>query len=193
LRRRLYLSWFLLHFSLILAVSFHAVFQDLALGMSWLSPFSEQFWKKGEMLTEHATGTFLKDSNPIRQVTTLYLYSAGIPAGYGYFAPNIPNSTKLVFELHYDDGRVEYELPHVNDTGAGLRLITLLDYVGQTDYEPLRQLMVKMLAFSLWQRHPDASSVRAVYGYINEPTPAEAKQGATEDYHLLYTYDFKFR
>lgn len=193
MRRRFYLTWFLLHFFLILAVSFHSVFQDLALGLSWLSPFSEPLWKKGEKLTENATGVSLKDSNPVRQVATLYLYSAGIPAGYGYFAPNIPNSTKLVFELHYDDGRIEYELPHVNDTDAGQRLITLLDYIGQTDYEPLRQLIVKMLAFSLWQTHSDASSVRAVYGYIKEPTLEEARTGATEEYHLLYTYDFKFR
>ena len=45
---------------------------------------------------------------------------AGIETGYGYFAPNVPGGYRLVFELHYPDGRVEYELPSVSSAAAGL-------------------------------------------------------------------------
>jgi hypothetical protein len=154
---------------------------------------SEKYWQKAERLSGYAIGESLANSNPVRAAETLYLYGAGIAAGYGFFAPNVPNSAKLVFELHYDDGRVEYELPHVSDSAAGLRLLTLLDYVGETDYEPLRQVMMKMLAYSIWQQHPEALTVRAVYGFVSEPTLNEAKQGAKESYHFLYAYDFTFR
>ena len=122
-----------------------------------------------------------------------YLYGAGIEGGYGFFAPNVPNSSKIVFELHYSDGHVEYDLPHVSDAAAGLRLISVLDYIGQTDYEPLRQVMVKMLAYSAWQQHSDAVTIRAVYGVIDEPTLTEARKGQKESYHFLYAYDFDFR
>ena len=166
---------------------------DLARGLTWLPPSFEKYWRKAERLTGDATGASLADSNPLQAATTFYLYSAGIAGGYGFFAPNVPNSAKLVLELHYDDGRVEYELPHVNDPATGLRLITLLDYVGQTDYEPLRQVMLKMLAYSVWQQHPEAITIRTVYGYVSEPTMKEAKEGAKESYHFLYAYDFSFR
>ena len=122
----------------------------------------------------------------------MYLHSAGIEGGYGFFAPGIPNSSKLVFELHYADGHVEYELPHVSSGAAGLRLISLLDYIGQTEYEPLRQLMLKMLAFAIWQEHPSATIIRAVYGYVEGPALSEGSGGTTESYHFLYAYDFSF-
>jgi hypothetical protein len=174
-------------------VSCHDVLSDLARGLSWLPSSLEKYWQKGQRLTANAIGASAINSRSLQGAITLYLYGAGIEAGYGYFAPNIPNSSKLVFELHYADGHTEYELPHVNTPAAGLRLISLLDYIGQTDYEPLRQVMLKMLAYSIWQAHPDALMVRAVYGFVSEPTLAEAKQGKEESYHFLYVYDFNFQ
>jgi hypothetical protein len=152
-----------------------------------------KYWEEGERVTADAIGASAIDSRLLQGAITFYLYGAGIEGGYGYFAPNVPNSSKVVFELRYRDGHVDYELPHVNDAAAGLRLISVLDYIGQTDYEPLRQVMLKMLAYSAWQQHSDAMSVRAVYGFVNEPTMAEAKKGAKESYHFLYAYDFNFQ
>lgn len=193
LRRRLYLSFLLVHFYLVVAVSCHDTLSDLARGLTWLPPGTEKYWQKAEALAGDAMGASLSDSNPFRAAATFYLYSAGIESGYGFFAPNVPNSNKLVFELHYADGHVEYELPHVKDAAAGLRLTTLLSYVGQTDYEPLRQLILKMLAYSIWQEHPEAATVRAVYGYVSEPSLSEARRGAKESYQFLYAYEFSFR
>ena len=105
----------------------------------------------------------------------------------------MPDSYKLVLELHYSDGRVEYELPHVSDTATGVRLATLLDQIGRTGYDPLREIMIKMLAYAAWQDHPDAIVVRAVFGFVALPKMDDVKQGKTESYHFLYAYDFSFR
>lgn len=137
-------------------------------------------------------GGSLAVSNPVRQALTAYLNSAGIEGGYGFFAPRVPNSTKLVFELHFSDGRIEYELPHVRADAAGLRLSELLDKISATDYEPLRELLLKMLAYSVWQENPDATSIRAVLGYIDVPSPAEFNGGKRESYNLVCAYDFRF-
>ena len=193
LRRGLYFGAFALHFCFILTISFHDLLSDLARGLTWLPQSLETYWEKGERITANAIGAEATDSRLVQGAITFYLYGAGIESGYGYFAPNVPNSSKVVFELHYLDGHVEYDLPHVNDASAGLRLINVLDYIGQTDYEPLRQVMLKMLAYSIWQQHPDAVTIRAVYGTVNEPTLAEAKKGETESYHFVYAYDFNFR
>ncbi len=129
----------------------------------------------------------------MRQGITAYIHATGIEGGYGFFAPSVPDSYKLVFELHYPDGRVEYELPHVADAATGLRLSTLLDQIGRTEYDPLREVMLKMLAYSMWEAHPDASVIRAVFGFVALSTAEEAMEGKTESYYSLYAYDFTFR
>jgi hypothetical protein len=118
------------------------------------------------------------------------LHIAGIERGYGYFAPNIPGGYKLVFELHYPDGRVEYELPSVNSAAAGLRVASLLDEIGRTRYDPLREYMIKTLAASVWRGHPSLKAIRAIFGSLNLPSPPEFEQGKRESYDFLYAYDF---
>ena len=132
-------------------------------------------------------------SNPLRQGVNAYINATGIEGGYGFFAPSVPDSYKLVLELHYPDSRVEYELPRVSDTATGVRLATLLDQIGRTNYDPLRETMIKMIAYSVWQDHPQATNVRAVFGFVALPSLDEAKQGKTESYHFLYAYDFSFQ
>ena len=135
-------------------------------------------------------GQHLAASNPVRQALATYLHIAGIETGYGYFAPNVPGSYKLVFELHYPDGRVEYELPPVSSAAAGLRIAGLLDKIGRTHYEALRERLVKMVAESIWQEHPEVKAIRAVFGSINLPSISEAEHGRRESYEFLYAYDF---
>jgi hypothetical protein len=132
-------------------------------------------------------------SNPVRQVLATYLHIAGIETGYGYFAPNVPGSYKLVFELHYPDGRIEYELPRVNSTAAGLRVAGLLDKIGRTPYDDLRELLVKMLAQSIWRQHPEVKTIRAMFGSARLPSLSEFERGKRESYDFLYAYDFSLR
>jgi len=66
----------------------------------------------------------------------------------GYFAPKCARQLQTRFELHYPDGRVEYELPSVSSAAAGLRIAGLLDNIGRTQYDVLREHLVKMLALS---------------------------------------------
>jgi len=138
-------------------------------------------------------GQHLAASNPVRQALATYLHIAGIETGYGYFAPNVPGSYKLVFELHYPDGRVEYELPPVSSAAAGLRIAGLLDKIGRTHYEALRERLVKMVAKSIWQEHPEVKAIRAVFGSINLPSISEFEHGRRESYEFLYAYDFSRR
>jgi hypothetical protein len=127
-----------------------------------------------------------------RQAIHTYLLAAGTDGGYGFFAPGVPDSLKLVFEVHHLDGRIEYELPPVHSAAAGLRLSSLLDTIGHAESEDLREVMLKIAAYSVWQEHQDTSMIRAVLGYIDIPTPAEAASGKTESYKFLYAYDFRF-
>ncbi len=182
----------LFHFALIVGISAQQTFWIVAQGYTSLPHSIDPFSRKAADALTIALGQDLGLSNPARQSLTAYLHSAGIEGGYGFFAPNVPSSYKLVFELHYPDGHVEYDLPHVSGTATGLRLVSLLDRIGRTQYEPLREVMLKMLAYSAWQEHAGAATVRAVFGYVDVPSLSELKEGKKESYNFLYAYDFTF-
>jgi hypothetical protein len=184
-------AFFALHFSFILLVCLRDTFS--ALESPTLFPRSfDRYWRVGETITSIPLGEKLSVENPIRQGIAAYLQGAGIDAGYGYFAPNVPDNYKIVFELRYADGRIDYELPRVGGAATGLRLTSLLDRIVEETYEPLRAMFVKMLAYSIWQDHQDATSIRAVVGYVELPTPDEFERGRKESYHALFAYDFDF-
>jgi hypothetical protein len=165
----------------------------VAQGPTIFPAFFRSLAQKAETAVSVALGQHLASSNPIRQALATYLHLAGIETGYGYFAPNVPGSYKVVFELHYSDGRVEYELPSVSGAAAGLRIAGLLDTIGRTRHDVLREYLVKTLARSIWREHPEVQTVRAVLGSIRLPTVGEFEHGQRESYEFLYAYDFSLQ
>jgi hypothetical protein len=190
--RQKYLSaaWFALHFLLIISFSCRDTFRVVAEGPTILPGSFKNFSQKAETALSAALGQKLPALNPVREALNTYVQLAGIEAGYGYFAPNVPGGYRLVFELHYRDGRVEYELPSVSSAAAGLRVAGLLDHIGRTPYDALREILVKTLAQSAWREHPDVQSVRAIVGSIRLPTAREFTEGKRQSYEFLYAYDF---
>ena len=159
-------------------------------GPTILPVSTKNFSRKAEAAVSAALGQNLPASNAVRETLNTYVQLAGIETGYGYFAPNVPAGYRLVFELHYPDGGVEYELPPVRSAAAGLRIAGLLDSIGRTPYDALREILVKTLAQSVWREHPDLESLRAILGSITLPTTREFKEGKRESYEFLYAYDF---
>jgi hypothetical protein len=189
-QKYVYVAWFSLHFLLIVSFSCRETLRLAADGPTIFPASFKSFSHKAETAVSIALGQHLTASNPIRQALATYLHLAGIETGYGYFAPNVPGSYKLVFELHYPDGRVEYELPSVSGAAAGLRIAGLLDTIGRTRHDVLREYLVKTLARSIWREHPEVQTVRAVLGSIRLPTVGEFEHGQRESYEFMYAYDF---
>jgi len=182
--------WFVLHFLLITTVSCRDTLWLVGRGLTIFPSSFNSFSQKADTVVEAALGRHLGASNPVRQALATYLHIAGIETGYGYFAPNVPASYKLFFELHYRDKPVEYQLPHVHSAAAGLRLAGLLDEIARTRNDTLREYLVKTLARSIWRDHPDAIAIRAIVGLINLPSVNEFEHGKGESYEFLYAYDF---
>ena len=189
-RRQLCLAFFACHFLLIVVIASRDIVSFIARGYTWLPKAASLFAQKMETILADATD--LPPTHPLREATVTYTHLAGIESGYAFFAPSVPDNYKLVFELHYADGRIEYDLPHASNTAAGYRLATLVDNIGRTDSDELREVMAKMMAYSLWQAHPDASMIRTVIGFASLPTAAEFRQGHRESHEFLYAYDFVF-
>lgn len=180
------------HISLILWVCVSNTILLIADGHTFLPNQAQQVAKRIELAigaehARHATGLTVLD-----QISAAYLHAAGIDTGYGFFAPAVPSPSKLVFEIFYDDGHVEYELPVVNNEAVGLRLSTFLSQLAQIRYDPLRELIMRMLAYSEWQRHPTAQRIRAVVGFVRLAPPGEPARENAADYQFQYAYDFTF-
>ncbi|MFL6545737.1 MAG: hypothetical protein ACJ8LM_11235, partial [Candidatus Udaeobacter sp.] len=120
-----------MQFLLILSFSCRDTLRVVAEGPTILPVFFKNFSQKAETALSATLGQKLPASNPVREALNTYLQLAGIEIGYGYFAPNVPAGYRLVFELQYPDGRVEYELPSVSSAAAGLRIAGLLDTIGR--------------------------------------------------------------
>jgi len=191
-RQQLTIACCLGHFLLIFTICCRDTFSVIARGYTALPRFLDSYAQKAEAVISTVLGETLASSNLWRQTVSTYTHASGIEAGYGFFAPNVPDNYKLVFEIHYADGRVEYELPRAAGRAAGLRLSTLIDNAGDTQYDALREILVKMMANSIWRDHSDATLIRAVLGLVLLPTPAEFERGIKESYQFMYAYDFRF-
>jgi hypothetical protein len=192
-QKYVYVAWLVLHFLLIISVSCRETLRLAAQGPTILPSRSKSYLQEAETTVSLALGQHLASSNPIRQALATYLHAAGIESGYGYFAPNVPGNYKLVFELYYPDGRIEYALPSVSNAAAALRMVSLLDNIGRTHFDVLREFLVKTLAQSIWREHPEVETIRAVFGSVSLPSLSEFKQGKRESYQFLYAYDFSLK
>ena len=184
------LGWFSLHFLLLITVSCRETLWLVARRLTILPGGPGSYSQKGESLAAAILGQDLAATSPLRQTLATYLGLAGIDAGYGYFAPNVPNSYRLVFELRYPDGHTEYRLPRVNRPAAGLRLASLLEQIGRTPSDALREYMVKTLAGSVWREHPEVKTIRATLSQMVQPPIADYVRGKEPTYEALYIYDF---
>jgi hypothetical protein len=191
--KRIYAAWFGVHFFLITAVCFAGIFSLVAQGLTILPSVLNRFARKGELAAATVLGKEAAPSSPMRRGVATYLHAAGIQAGYTFFAPNIPSYHKLILELYYSDGRVEYDSPHVSGKAAALRLDSLLDRLADPRYEPLREVVVKMLAFSVWRERSDVERIRAIFGSVNPPGVSDFEHGKGESFQPLFSFDFSLR
>jgi hypothetical protein len=189
-RKCIYAAWLTLQLLLIIAFSCRDTLRVLAEGPIILPGSFSTVADKAETVLSTTLGQRLPASSPLRQALATYLHVAGIEAGYNYFAPNVPGGYKLVFEVHYHDGRVEYELPSVTTAAAGLRMAGLLDNIGRIRCDAVREILVKTLAQPIWREHTDVESVRAILGSVTLPSVRQFEKGTRESYEFLYAYDF---
>jgi len=191
--KRIYAAWFVVHFFLIIAVCFAGIFSLVAEGKTVLPSALDNYARKAELIAAFVLGKEGAASNPVRRGIATYLHAAGSQSGYTFFAPNVPGYHKLTLELYYQDGRVEYESPHVSGKAAALRLDSLLNRLADPSYEPLREVVVKMLAFAVWREHPDVKRIRAIFGSVTPPGISDFEHGKRESFRPLFSYDFSLR
>ncbi len=191
--KRIHAAWFGLHFFLITAVCLSGVFSLIAQGSTVLPSLLEPSARKAEIAAAWLLGKQAAASSPLRRGIATYLHAAGIQAGYTFFAPNVPGYHRLTLELFYEDGRVEYESPHLRSKAAALRLDSLLGRLADERYEPIREALVKRLAFSVWREHPDVKKIRAVFGSVTPPGMTEFEHGKADTFQPMFSFDFSLR
>ena len=191
--KRIGAVWFGIHFSLVTAVCFAGLFSLIAEGATMLPSALEPHARKAEIAAAWVLGKQATPSSPLRRGIATYLHAAGIQAGYTFFAPNVPGYHRLTLELFYEDGRVEHESPHLRGKAAALRLDSLLDRLAEERYEPIREVLLKMLALSVWRQHPDVKKIRAVFDSVTPPSITEFEHRKAETLRPMFSFDFSLR
>jgi hypothetical protein len=191
--KRIHATWFGIHFVLTTVVCLTGIFSLIAEGSTILPSKLDTYARKAEMGGAWLLGKEGGSSSPVNQAIATYLHAAGIQAGYTFFAPNVPSHHRLTLELFYADGHVEYESPHVRSRTAALRLDSLLDKLPEKRYEPVREVVLKMLAFSVWREHPDVKKVRATLEAVHLPSITDFERGKTERLEPMFSFDFSLR
>ena len=191
--KRVYVAWLGTHFFLVAAVCFAGLFSLIAEGATILPSALDTCAKKAELLAAWLLGKQAPAASPVRRGIATYLHAAGIQSGYTFFAPNIPGYYKLTLELYYQDGHVEYESPHVKGRTARLRINSLLNRLADARYEPVREVLVKMLALSVWRERPDVKKIRATFGSVSPPGISDFEHGKAESFQPMFSYDFSLR
>jgi hypothetical protein len=72
-------------------------------------------------------------------------------------------------------------------------LDSLLDRLADERYEPIREVVVKMLALSVWRERPDVKKIRAVFGSVSPPSVSDYEHGKSETFQPMFSYDFSLR
>src|SRR5205809_5497091 len=144
--KRVCVAWFGIHFFLITAVCFAGLFSLIAEGATILPSALDTCARKAELVAAWLLGKQAGAPSPVRRSIATYLHAAGIQSGYTFFAPNVPSYHRLRLELYYEDGRIEHDSPHVSGKAAALSLNSLLNKLPDARYEPLREVVIKMLA-----------------------------------------------
>ena len=188
--KRIYAAWFGIHFLLLTAVCFAGLCSLIAEGATVLPSPLDPYARKAELVAAWLMGKQSGASSPVRRGIATYLHAAGIQAGYTFFAPNVPGYHRLLLELYHEDGRVEYDSPHVTGKAAALRMDSLFNRLADPRYEPLREVIVKMLALSVWQANPDVKKIRATFGSVNPPSIGDFENGKREAFQPLFSFDF---
>ena len=95
----------------------------------------------------------LARSNPVHQAIIGYGHITGVESPYTFFAPNVPESLRVVFEIQLPNNRLVYDVPHVQSRTDGLRLSALID---QATAQPglWRDIVLQMLAASVADMNP---------------------------------------
>ena len=176
------------HFSAIALVSIRELTWLAANGLT-IVPIS---WRSSAQNVEDfsvaALAENLEPGNNCHQTIATYLNLAGIQGAYGFFAPNVSDSYRLVFEFQFPDGHVEQDLPHVSSEESAVRLAGVLDEIARTRIGVLREALVKLLAEEAWNNYPDAIALRATFRSTTVG-PAE-KPDARAPEQIIHTYEF---
>ena len=83
------------------------------------------------------------------------------------------------------------ELPSLRSAAAKLRIAGLLDNIGRTPYDELREILLKTLVQPIWRKRPELQCVRAILGSLTLPSVREFEQGKRESYEFSVRVRFQ--
>ena len=135
--------------------------------------------------------TAIKNFLPTRlsEVVLPYAHLAGIDTGYGLFAPNVPYSISVAFELVGPAGQSLACLPMLN-TREGLDRFSV-NFSTFKDFEEIRPLLAYGWAIRMLELNPGHSKINVVIGNHIQPSMKAYRQGERSKFIESVRYEFE--
>ena len=137
--RAFYVGGLLLHLLLVALICAHETIWLVEKDLTVANESAKQFCQKIDVVPATLLALNAPSDSRFRRLSMTYANLTGIEVGYGYFAPNVPVTHALVFEFHYPDGHFEYEPPLIGSHEGQLRLTSLIEQIGRTDFDELAE------------------------------------------------------
>ncbi|WP_431292167.1 hypothetical protein [Pedobacter sp. P26] len=119
-----------------------------------------------------------------------YLAYTGTETGYGFFAPNVPTSYKLVFEYTLKNKQKITMIPQINSHELGLRLCNYYETIGKTDVELLRNSLIRFMMQEQMKGLENVVSAKAIFGLVLTPSLRNYTQSKNTVYQFMYAYEY---
>lgn len=190
MRKYLVGAWFGFHFACLIAVSLYQTVRLIVLSKTIITSKVVEAFAKLSAISEGPLGSRVARSGPVRQSLMTYLACAGADGGYGYFAPGVPDTYELTFELHYSDGRSETQIARSSNSALGIRVASLIEQIGGIPSPKLREHMLKKFATVFSREHSEVKEMRVSLWQVTPPTIEEYAHGKRQKPALLCFYDF---
>lgn len=148
-----------------------------------------------EQLSENGQRVFrgLQNYLPTRipQVLVPYAHLAGIDTGYGLFAPNVPSSVSVAFELTDVTGHTTASLPLLNTREGQDRFN--VNFNTFKNFEELRPLLAYGWAVRMLELHPNHNKINVVIGTHILPSMEAYHQGKRSEFIEAVRYEFELQ
>ncbi|MCZ4244349.1 hypothetical protein [Pedobacter punctiformis] len=134
-----------------------------------------------------------RDKYNFNDYINYYLAYTGTETGYGFFAPNVPTSYKLVFEYTLKDHSKVTMIPQISSHEIGLRLCNYYETIGKTNVEILRNALIKFMLQEQMKGLNNVVSAKAIFGLVLTPALKNYSQSNQTAYQFLYAYEYNIQ
>lgn len=126
----------------------------------------------------------------ISRMLHAYGFFSGITS-YGFFSPNVPTSTAVLFEITKKEGSKELSGPMLNSRQGLKRFASNIDSFKGVEMEKMEDLIAHCWAVRMLELNPNSKKISVIFGQHYLPSMKEYTSGKETSFEETLRFDFE--